>query len=293
MAKNEHPYQERAAYTWSEDSIRLIMTPSALAKSIYFYVQEAGYFKTDDAYFTERKNLNSFLIVYTLSGKGILKYRDHSYPQVSGCCFWINCLEHHYYETAHGENWEFLWVHFNGNNALGYFQEFSKNGFQVQECQDKFFMESTLRRIVSLNQKRNASTELLSSNLLGSLLTELTMQTMLPDSQTIFIPDYLKGILKEIDQNFKTNLALDTLAQSHGVSKFYLSREFKKFMGVTVNEYIITTRLSYAKELLKYSDQSVSDITYAIGMNNVSHFINLFKAREGVTPLAYRKEWRI
>ncbi len=55
MAKNEHPYQERAAYTWSEDSIRLIMTPSALAKSIYFYVQEAGYFKTDDTYFTERK----------------------------------------------------------------------------------------------------------------------------------------------------------------------------------------------------------------------------------------------
>lgn len=63
-------------------------------------------------------------------------------------------------------------------------------------------------------------------------------------------------------------------------------------MGLTVNEYIITARISYAKELLKYSELSVNEITYEIGMNNVTHFINLFKARENLTPLSYRKAWR-
>lgn len=62
-------------------------------------------------------------------------------------------------------------------------------------------------------------------------------------------------------------------------------------MGVTVNEYVVLTRIAHAKELLKYSDLSVNEITFEVGMNNVTHFINLFKAREQMTPLAYRKIW--
>ena len=68
-------YLERFSSDWSEDSLRLIVTPSALAKSIYYYVQDTGYFKTSYPYFTERANLNSFLLVYTVSGQGLLRYQ--------------------------------------------------------------------------------------------------------------------------------------------------------------------------------------------------------------------------
>ena len=63
-------------------------------------------------------------------------------------------------------------------------------------------------------------------------------------------------------------------------------------MGITVNEYLINARISYAKELLKYTDMPVGEIAFESGMNNVTHFINLFKSREEMTPLAYRKAWR-
>lgn len=291
--KNDQNYEERASYSWSEDSVRLIITASNVAKSIYFYIQEAGYFKTSDSYFTERKNLNSFLIVYTISGNGRLKYQGCSYSLSAGQCFYINCMEHHYYETARNSDWEFLWVHLNGSSALGYYEEFVKNGFKTVQIQDTFFMESTLRRILALNQKRNASTEVLTSSLITNILTELLVQTITFDAQTIFMPGYIKNVLKDIDQNFKSPLSLDELAGRHGVSKFHLSKEFKKYTGTTVNEYIIANRLSYAKELLKYSNDSVNEIAYKIGMNHVSHFINLFKNRENTTPLAYRKEWQI
>lgn len=291
--KNDQNYEERASYSWSEDSVRLIITASNVAKSIYFYIQEAGYFKTSDSYFTERKNLNSFLIVYTISGSGHLKYQGCNYSLSAGQCFYINCMEHHYYETARNSDWEFLWVHFNGSSALGYYEEFVKNGFKTVQIQDTFFMESTLRRILALNQKRNASTEVLTSSLITNVLTELLVQTITFDAQTIFMPGYIKNVLKDIDQNFKSPLSLDELAGRHGVSKFHLSKEFKKYTGTTVNEYIIANRLSYAKELLKYSNDSVNEIAYKIGMNHVSHFINLFKNRENTTPLAYRKEWQI
>ena len=57
-----HEYLERADYTWSEDSIRFINTPAPAARQTFFYVQEAGYFRTSPPYFTERANLSLSLI---------------------------------------------------------------------------------------------------------------------------------------------------------------------------------------------------------------------------------------
>lgn len=290
---NQNKYIERASYTWSKDSIRLIMTPSTTARSIYFYLQEAGYFKTTPPYFTERKNLNSFLIVYTISGNGRLTYQNENYELTAGTCFYINCINYHYYKTPKNSGWEFLWIHFNGSSALGYYEEFTKNGFKILDIEDQFLIEGTIRRIISINHKRNTQTEILTSSLIINLLTELLLQNCTSHIQNQYLPDYLKSIIKDIEQNFRTKLSLDILSKNHGISKFYLSKEFKKYVGIPLNEYIINARLSYSKELLKYSELSVSEIAYQSGMNNVSHFINLFKNRENVTPLAYRKEWKI
>ena len=107
------------------------------------------------------------------------------------------------------------------------------------------------------------------------------------------MPDYIKTTLKELEKHFLEHFSLENLAASIGVSKYHLSREFKKYIGTTLNEYVITLRLNYAKELLRYTQNSVGDIAFACGINQVSHFINLFKSREGMTPLQYRKEWYV
>ena len=288
---DRNKYIERASHTWSEDSLRLIMTPSATAKSIYFYLQEAGYFKTTPPYFTERKNLSSFLIIYTISGKGRLTYQNETYELTAGTCSYINCIHYHYYETCKSSDWEFLWIHFNGSSALGYYEEFVKNGFKISDIEDRLIIEDIMRRIISINHKRNVQAEIFTSRLIVVLLTELLLLNYTSHVQNQYLPDYLISVIKDIDQNFRTKLSLDILSKNHGISKFYLSKEFKKYVGITLNEYIINTRLSYSKELLKYSEMSVSEIAYQSGMNNVSHFINLFKNRENVTPLSYRKEW--
>lgn len=283
---------ERGSHTWSEDSIRMILTPSSTARSTYFYTQEVGYFKTFHPYFSERENLDSFLIVYTVSGKGYLEYEGQTYPITKGQCFYINCEQRHLYRTDREEDWEILWIHFNGNSALGYYKEFTRNGFQILSVRDEFFMERTLWRIIALNQKKDLTTELVTSNLINGMLTELLLQTATNNADTFLIPDYIRQIVREIDKNFKSGLPLSYFEEFTHRSRYYILKEFKKYIGVTIHEYIITARISYAKELLKYSDLPVSEIAFEAGMNNVTHFINLFKAREGATPLAYRKAWR-
>lgn len=285
-------YKERYNTNWTRDSIRLILTPTQTAKSIYYYVQETGYFKTTYPYFTERVNLNSFLIIYTISGKGLLRYEDKDYNLKTGSLLFIDCMKHHFYQALGNEEWEFLWLHFNGTNTLGYYEEFIKEGFELLMVQDNFLMESTIRRIISINQKKLPYVEALTSNLIVNILTEIIIQKSSHNAASIFIPAYIKETMKYVDKNFSDQLSLGILADRVNISKFYLAKEFKHYTGSTVNDYIILTRLSHAKELLKYSEVSINEITFRIGLNNVSHFINLFKARENITPLQFRKEWK-
>lgn len=289
--KEQNKLLERGIHNWSDDSIRMILTPSKTAKNLYFYAQEVGYFKTSYPYFSERKNLDSFLIIYTISGKGFLEYGENNYTLIKGQCFFIHCEEHHLYRTGQGEDWEFLWIHFNGSSSLGYYKEFIRNGFRIIQCRDAFLIERTLWRILALYQKKDLTTEVLTANLINTLLTELLVETATNNADTFLIPDYIREIAREVDKNYQQPLMLSYFEEMCHRSRYHITKEFKKYMGMTINEYIILTRIAHAKELLKYSDLSVNEITFEIGMNNVTHFINLFKAREQMTPLSYRKMW--
>ena len=286
-------YLERTSLTWSKNSIRLIETASQTAKNNYLYIQEAGYFETHFPYFTERQNLNSFLLVYTISGKGRLLYEGNEYILTKGNVFLIHCVNYHYYESLKEEPWDILWIHFNGNYALGYYEETIKNLFHISTFEESFFIESTLRRILSLHQRKDINRELITSNLIVTILTELILLNTPKDYFDTFTPHYVKEIKSKLNKEFTENITLDALAIEFNISKFHLAKLFKKHTGTTINEYLIDQRVSHSKELLKYSDLPVSEIAYACGINNVSHFINLFKVREGITPFVFRKEWRV
>ncbi|NGQ96716.1 AraC family transcriptional regulator [Brevibacillus sp. SYP-B805] len=288
------PYSERAAHAWTEDSVRIIATPSVTAKSTFYYVQEVGWFRTRPPYFTERENLNSYLVVCTLAGKGYLHYKGKWYTLGANQVFFIDCMEYQFYKTDEHELWEMVWVHFNGSGSRGYYEQFMKNGSPVvtfeKGCDT---VASIIRQLIDIHRQKDVRTEPLSSFLLVHLLTELLLAANAPShSAGLFLPSYLEQILRDLDKRFHEKISLDQLAKRHAVSKFHLVREFKKYTGFTPNEYLINRRITYAKELLIYSDLTVSAIASRVGIDNVSHFINLFKDRVEMTPLAFRKKWQ-
>lgn len=292
MFYNSKPgYLERADYTWSSDSIRFINTPSLSARQTFFYVQEAGYFKTEPPYFTERAGLKSFLVFYTISGEGLLKYRDGSYPLMPKSAVMINCAEHHYYECAKNNSWEFLWLHFNGPSALGYYEEYAKRDPGVISGEVCSPIEQTIRSILSLLQSQSPNAEILVSNLIANILTTLLIAEEKASSSNSYMPDYLKDAIKLIENRFTESLSLDLLSKTVGISKYHLARVFKEYMGITIKEYIILRRINYAKELLRYTDRTIEEIAYQCGFNQCSHFINMFKSYEDITPKRFRLEW--
>jgi len=243
-------------------------------------------------YFTERENLNSYLIIFVLSGKGHLEYKGKSYTICSGQGIFIDCMEYQYYNSDTSDPWEILWVHFNGAASFGYYQQFSKNASPICRFEKDSIVPSILEELILTHQEKNIRTEILSSKLLVELLTEFLFTTNANDSFETFLPEYIKNIMKDLDKNMLEKVTLDMLAEKYSMNKFHLEKEFKKFIGVSPNEYVITNRISYSKELLKYSDIPITEIAFKTGIDNASHFINLFKNREGITPLAFRKKWQ-
>ncbi|MEI7026041.1 hypothetical protein [Paenibacillus sp. y28] len=60
MRKNRLSCRLNAAFRWTETSDYYVSTPSVMARSMLFYVQEIGCFRTLPGYFTERASLDSF-----------------------------------------------------------------------------------------------------------------------------------------------------------------------------------------------------------------------------------------
>jgi AraC-like DNA-binding protein len=275
----------------TKDSVWIHSMPTDTAKSTFFYVQETGFFKCRSRYFTERENQDSFLVSYTLSGEGSLTYKGECFKVQPGQAFFINCSDHHLYKTASKRGWNICWVHFNGSNAPNYHDLFMKNGSPVVEIQNGEEFSENIFKIISQQEKFNVETELVCSSLIMQILTELLRSAPVGLSPVSDMPEYIKQIVTHIDKNFAENISLDDLSSQYQVSKYHLSREFKKYIGVSIHEYQIKLRINLSKALLTSSLLSVSDISRMVGIDHISHFISLFKKRVNDTPLSYRKKW--
>lgn len=293
-------YRERAAHAWTEDSVRLILTPSAFAKKTLFYVQEIGHFRTLPAYFTEREQLPSYLIVYTVAGRGRLIYKKKTYSLSARQVFFIDCMEHQYYATDYAtasasgseEPWEILWVHLNGQSTRAYYEQFAAGGEPVRTLPADSDVPAIIGELLALNRMTTIRNEWFSSKLLVALLTSLVLSESRPEMPDSGMPDYVREALNIMEKRYAEKLTLDTLAGLAAVSKYHLAKKFKDCTGYSPGDYLITMRITRAKELLQYSDLPVANVAERVGFDNVSHFIQMFKHRTGQTPLAFRKTWR-
>lgn len=96
---------------------------------------------------------------------------------------------------------------------------------------------------------------------------------------------------RAINNNYHRNLTLQEIADANFLSRHTMSVAFKEIVGTTFKDYLILFRISEAKKLLITTDLSVYDIAEKVGYINVNNFIKIFKEREQLTPLKYRKEF--
>lgn len=286
-------YWEKADHSWTKDSERVIHTPSQKSKELFFYLQEIGHFKAFKPYFTERENLPSYLIKFTLGGQGFLQYQGKEYHLKPGDFFWIDCQEHQLYKTVSEEPWEMVWIHFYGGQSQSLYQEYCKDKSPVFHATGQV-SDNPIYRIISLliqqQKNANARTDFHTSVAVHELLNEAILQKYQLDFAVEDIPKQVTHLKEYLDQHFKENLTLDDLEKIFHINKYQLNKQFSKYIGIPPIDYLITKKISYAKDLLRYTDASIQNISLEIGIENFAYFSRLFKNKTGMTATFYRKQ---
>jgi YesN/AraC family two-component response regulator len=98
----------------------------------------------------------------------------------------------------------------------------------------------------------------------------------------------IQQAVRFINDNYRTDICLDVVAGEAGMSPAHFSRIFKKVMGLPYQDYLNGRKITKAKNLLRTSAQSVTEIAISLGFADPTGFGRIFKKLTGHTPSAYR-----
>ncbi|MCM3129662.1 MULTISPECIES: helix-turn-helix transcriptional regulator [unclassified Paenibacillus] len=170
-------------------------------------------------------------------------------------------------------------------------QAAESNSYQyhvVYTAQGSFPSSWDLQQFLSLAPTLILTGGMVPADFLLSIIDTMEVENnTLEEGSTMFCKSlaYIQSHLCDQD------LSLEKAASQIFVSRHYYSRMFQKHVGMGFKEYIIRKRIEKAKKLLK-SGHSVTDVCYAIGYNDLTHFSKIFKRIVGVNPSIFRQKWR-
>ena len=100
----------------------------------------------------------------------------------------------------------------------------------------------------------------------------------------------IQKAIRYIQQNTNQHLTVGDVASYVGFSNSYFSAYFKKTLGFSVSAFILRCKLEEGKELLQYTNKSISTISTFLCFSSQSHFQTAFKKQFGITPNEYRRK---
>lgn len=266
----------------------LVMRESVKSSVRYFYplINNAllgydwcGEFDCNRDFCIKRNGVDFFVLIYTISGKGVIEVDGKKYYASKNTLSVIGKSGYKY--SVCGDEWKFKYVHVRGAIADEMIRQIAlKNGivFSFYDILGQFdkIMSSAKNLVSDVEVSKNAYSLLLS---IYHGETNVTNKNSVIDKVTQYISDNLSG-----------DLSVDVLANTVNLSRPYFSEVFIKSVGKSPSFYVLLERLKKARFLLCTTDMPILEIASACGYYDVSSFIRVFKKHEGVTPYAFRKK---
>ena len=100
----------------------------------------------------------------------------------------------------------------------------------------------------------------------------------------------LSKSIRHINEYYSAQIKITDLAKMENMSMTAYNKSFKEQMGMPPTKYIISLRISMAKELLETTTLSIKEISLMCGYTDFNFFSRAFKENTGVSPTEYRKK---
>lgn len=209
----------------------------------------------------------------------------------AGDCFFLDCMGAYTHISSADDPWELLWIHFSGPQAGAYYSCFREQSSWRFRSSRLTELSDAIWAIIRLQEEPSDDTDLLIAQQIVNILTMICTGNHRRETAASPLSGKLKAVQQYLDAHYTEQVSLDRLAEEFYISKYYLAREFRKAFGTTIIQYLLTKRITSAKELLRYSQSPIEDIARLCGIDDPSYFNKVFKRMEGCTASEYRKRW--
>lgn len=277
----------------SVNSNRILYTPSEFARTNLFYLQEIGSLQAIKPHISKRQNLMSYLFFYITSGSGILNYDGKEYSISAGDCVFINCQTPYFHQSS-CDLWSLNWIHFYGPNIHSIYLKYMERGGQPVFHPDTLSrLDNHWQHLQHLALSSDYIRDMRINEHLFSIITLIMEESWNPNAKLLSSKQQSLIDVKEyLDAHYAEKITLDKLSDEFLINKYYLERIFKEQFGASIMNYLLSIRITHAKQLLRFSDKSVEQIGLECGISPLYYFSRIFKQTEGMSPSEYRMRWK-
>jgi len=241
-------------------------------------------------------------IFFLISGNARFYIESSIYQLKPGDLVIINNKEVHHIEIPNSKSCESIGITFNPNSPVfsdkgfvGVFHRFidrpagEYNRISLSKDQTEYLIK-LIDKIRFFEQNPIYGSHILEFTTLAELLVFINNAFMNAPSfnSRENISGTLANILDYINNNLEGDLSLSFLEKHFFINRYYLSRIFKKHVGLNLHEYVVFKRITKAKDML-CQGISVLDACRLSGFNDYSHFVRVFKNITKTSPLQYAK----
>lgn len=106
------------------------------------------------------------------------------------------------------------------------------------------------------------------------------------------MPEWLSELIVEMKKTDNFIAGPARMIELSGKSREHLARSVKKYCGVTLSAFVNELRINYVANMLLRTNINVIDICYEYGFQSLSNFYRIFKEKYGVSPTAFRKQYK-
>lgn len=260
--------------------------PPNRTSDFFYYPLCIGHYFCNCPYHIDRTHYDSFLLLYTKSGKGAVTVNGKTMLQNPGDICLIDCYRAHQYYALN--EWEIMWLHFDGKTAREYFLYLTECPVFQLSLKDFLTYEKNWFQLYDCFLQRQAQPAALLSLYINQLLTLLALEK--EEGSTKVLPGLLGDSLAYINRHLHKDITLEFLASRVSLSPYYFLRKFKEETGYTPYRYILTSRINLAKFYLITSSDTVKNIGICCGFKSEHSFCTAFKNETGQTPTEFRAQ---
>jgi AraC-like DNA-binding protein len=156
-------------------------------------------------------------------------------------------------------------------------------------------IQQIMPRLTILSQKQGFDSVLELLSILHDLSISRNMHTLsdatFSNVELSYNSRRIEKAIEYMNQSFQKSITLSEVAKLANMTDVSFSRFFKARTGITFMDSLLEMRLGHASRLLIDTTQSVAEVAYNCGFNNISNFNRLFKKKKGCTPKEFRENY--